>query len=137
MLISTGAGSTGWLSSLFNMTEGFSRAWARPARTECSCTGKIDAFGVGGPRTIPQLPLGCQPGRRCPESDEELVIGSQMPSRGVIFSNGVEDDFLEFSSGTIAQFTVSTQRTDGLCREKENLKPRIVQGWDAEWVSTA
>ena len=44
------------------------------------------------------------------EDDEELVIGSQMPSRGVIFSDGVEDDFLEFSSGTIARFTVSSQR---------------------------
>ncbi len=44
------------------------------------------------------------------EENEELVIGSQMPSHGVIFSDGVEDDFLEFSSGMIARFTVSSQR---------------------------
>jgi hypothetical protein len=44
------------------------------------------------------------------KNNEELVIGSQMPSRGVIFSDGVEDDFLEFGSGTIARFSVSRQR---------------------------
>jgi len=33
-----------------------------------------------------------------------------MPSRGVIFSDGVESDFLEFGSGTVARFSVSSQR---------------------------
>jgi hypothetical protein len=41
---------------------------------------------------------------------QELVINSQMPSGGVIFSDGVENDFLEFNSGSIARFTVSSQR---------------------------
>jgi hypothetical protein len=40
----------------------------------------------------------------------ELVIGSQMPTSGVIFSDGVETDYLEFNSGSIARFTVSKQR---------------------------
>lgn len=48
------------------------------------------------------------------DEGEELVLGSQMPSRGVIFSDGIEDDFLEFASGAIARFSVSSQRAQ-LC----------------------
>ena len=33
-----------------------------------------------------------------------------MPESGVIFSDGVEADYLEFNSGTIARFSVSQQR---------------------------
>jgi hypothetical protein len=43
------------------------------------------------------------------EKRAELVIASHMPSEGVIFSDGVESDFLEFTSGTIARFSVSKQ----------------------------
>jgi hypothetical protein len=110
VLVSTGAGSTGWLSSLFNMTDGFCRfaglpepepvtmnweerrlMWAvrEPFRSKHSSTGLVAGFLDEG---------------------NELVIGSQMPSSGVIFSDGVESDFLEFGSGTIARFTVSKQR---------------------------
>jgi hypothetical protein len=44
------------------------------------------------------------------DEGRELVIGSQMPNGGVIFSDGVESDFVEFNSGSIARFTVSPQR---------------------------
>jgi hypothetical protein len=40
----------------------------------------------------------------------QLVVESLMPSGGVIFSDGVEADFLEFNSGTIARVGVSAQR---------------------------
>ncbi|MCR9117112.1 MAG: sugar kinase, partial [bacterium] len=42
--------------------------------------------------------------------DDELVIGSQMAEAGVVFSDGVESDFIEFNSGSIARFGVSSQR---------------------------
>ena len=41
---------------------------------------------------------------------EELVVESLMPSGGVIFSDSVEFDFLEFNGGTIARLTVAAQR---------------------------
>ena len=40
------------------------------------------------------------------------MISSQMPANGVIFSDGVESDYLEFNSGSIARFTVSKQRAN-------------------------
>lgn len=41
---------------------------------------------------------------------EELIVGSQTPTGGIIFSDGVEADFIEFNSGTIARFSISQQR---------------------------
>ena len=43
---------------------------------------------------------------------EELVIGSQMDRGGVIFSDGIERDFIEFNAGTIARFNVASQRAN-------------------------
>ena len=43
------------------------------------------------------------------EQGQELIIESLMPSNGVIFSDGIEADFLEFTSGTIARISVSPQ----------------------------
>ena len=37
-----------------------------------------------------------------------LKITSQMPRNGVIFSDGIEDDYLEFNAG--AELTVTTAR---------------------------
>ena len=42
--------------------------------------------------------------------DEPLTIESEMASGGVIFSDGVEEDFLEFATGTIAKIGVARQR---------------------------
>ena len=44
------------------------------------------------------------------QEKEELVIGSQMDGNGLIFSDGIEQDFIEFNSGSIAAFKVSEQR---------------------------
>ena len=43
-------------------------------------------------------------------SGEELMLESLMPSGGVIFSDGMEADFLEFNSGAIAHVKASEQR---------------------------
>ena len=43
------------------------------------------------------------------QKGEELTIESQMPSYGVIFSDGMEADFLQFSSGAIAHVRAAEQ----------------------------
>jgi hypothetical protein len=40
-----------------------------------------------------------------------LVLHSEMPEAGVIFSDGVESDFLAFNAGTIATIVCSKKRT--------------------------
>jgi NAD kinase len=110
VLISTGAGSTGWLSSLFNMTAGFCRfAGERPPeQVKLQWEDRRLMWAVREPfrskHSSADLVAGILDDR------SELVVGSQMPVSGVIFSDGIESDFLEFNSGSIARFTVSKQR---------------------------
>ena len=44
------------------------------------------------------------------ESGQELVLESLMPSGGVVFSDGVEADFLQFNSGATATVRAADQR---------------------------
>ena len=43
-------------------------------------------------------------------SEKELVLESRMPSGGVIFSDGVEEDFLAFNAGATAHVGPAAQR---------------------------
>lgn len=43
------------------------------------------------------------------QDGKELTIESHMPSYGVIFSDGVEADFLQFNSGAIAHVRAAEQ----------------------------
>jgi hypothetical protein len=42
--------------------------------------------------------------------ERELVLESKMPSGGVIFSDGVEEDFLAFNAGATAFIRPAAQR---------------------------
>jgi NAD kinase len=107
VLVSTGAGSTGWMSSVFAMAGGVTAfaggtagaamrlAWddlrllyaVREPFTSRHSSGRIVA-GL--------LPPG-----------EVLELESQMPSGGVIFSDGIEADFLSFNAGVTARVRVA------------------------------
>ncbi|MCL2590039.1 MAG: hypothetical protein FWD67_03950 [Betaproteobacteria bacterium] len=43
-------------------------------------------------------------------ADRPMRITSYMPENGVIFSDGVENDFLEFRSGAIAEIAVAEKK---------------------------
>jgi hypothetical protein len=51
----------------------------------------------------------------CP--GEELSLHSLMPSGGVIFSDGMEADFLNFNSGSSAQVRAPEQRARLVARD--------------------
>ncbi len=110
MLIATGAGSTGWLSSTFNMYQGFS-AWLgaepRPPITLDWDDARL-AWVVREPFRSKQSEASLVAGLLADGS--ELVVESLMPSRGVIFSDGIESDFLEFNTSAIAHIRRSQQQ---------------------------
>lgn len=110
IVISTGAGSTGWMSSMFNMAQGLCRAFGgqEAPRQELQWDDRRLLWAVREPFCSNHSSARFVAGVL--QEPDELIVGSQMPNYGVIFSDGVESDFLEFNSGTIARFGVSSQR---------------------------
>ena len=41
---------------------------------------------------------------------DQLIVHSETPENAVIFSDGIQEDFLEFSSGTVAEISISETR---------------------------
>ena len=109
IIVSTGAGSTGWLQSVY-----------------AGAAGVVEALGgtVVPPPDSGRLPWDSEdlvysvrepfPSRTTQASivhgivnrQNPLRITSRMPTNGVIFSDGVEADYLEFNSG--AELTIET-----------------------------
>lgn len=110
LLVVTGVGSTGWLSSVFNMAAGLARycGCGEPVRPAMQWEDRRLTWVVREPfisrQSSAELVFGCI------EQGEELVVESHMPSGGVIFSDGMEMDSLEFNSGAIARFSVAEQQ---------------------------
>jgi hypothetical protein len=56
-----------------------------------------------------------------------LIIESRMPQNGVIFSDGVEEDFLAFNSGAVAMIAPAS-RTLRLVRPAQQRASRRAEG---------
>jgi NAD kinase len=111
VLISTGAGSTGWLSSVFNMA-------ASVAAMTGGSAGAPLQLGWDDPRLvyIVREPFASKQSRTQLTAGvlapgQSLALESRMPAGGVIFSDGVEADALAFDSGAIAKIGAAQQRT--------------------------
>lgn len=113
IIVSTQAGSTGWLSSIFNMSFGIHKFVEKDNSKKKYAKLKDNQlmFAVREPfaskRTQVETTTGIITGQ------SKLIIQSFMPNNGLIFSDGIETDFLKFNSGAIA--------TIGIAKEKANL----------------
>ena len=113
IIVSTGAGSTGWFRSILagaagvaegvlsvskqtkHLRENFRFPW--DAEQLCFCvrepfTSKTSAADI----TFGRLERG-----------EDLVVTSQMPRNGIVFSDGIEADSLDFVSGGVLRVGVA------------------------------
>lgn len=120
IIVSTGAGATGWLSSLFNMANGllagFGQSGVVLSRPESQWDSEQLIFVVREPFVSKTSAAGIVCGLITP--DKPLVLESAMPEGGVIFSDGVESDFLSFNAGTTATIGLADRKT------------MLVVGWD-------
>lgn len=112
IIVSTQAGSTGWLSSVFNMAYGVTGLFEKNIKPkQPKLTENQLLFAVREPyksiRTHADISVGLI------NNQKHLCIESLMPTGGIIFSDGIESDFLQFNSGTIA--------TIGIANETANL----------------
>ena len=115
IIVSTGAGCTGWLRSI---TQG---AWqvASYFESDLGAAPQLEQIALGWDSeqlwftvrepfpsktsqtnlVFGQIALG-----------QELVLTSQMPDYGVIFSDGIESDYLAFNSGSIARIGLAERK---------------------------
>jgi len=129
VIVSTGLGSTGWFTSLITGARGIVDAYQgrggempskRKKRAQDDANGKAISsprfswsaeellFTVREPFPSKTSQSNLVFGRI--KQDQTLRISSNMPERGVIFSDGVENDFLEFNSGTTADIAIADRK---------------------------
>jgi NAD kinase len=114
IIVSTGAGSTGWLRSVLTGAAGVVQAQEGQSAELAPDTGRFDweadylVFSVREPFISKTSAAHTVFGRI--EANDTLEVVSQMPQNGVIFSDGVEADYLEFNSGTIANIGLSEKK---------------------------
>ena len=108
VLVATGAGSTGWISSVFNMAAGVTTlaggTCGRPIRLEWDDQRLL--FAVREPFVSRHSTAEHIAGIL--DANETLRLQSLMPTGGVIFSDGIESDFLRFDAGAIATVGASS-----------------------------
>ena len=123
IIVSTGAGSTGWFSSLMNMANGIVETFGqaqfsmRTGRKTTAISNQNmnwawDArkltFVVREPFLSRTSNISILAGLI--EGNTKLTIESLMPQDGVIFSDGIEADFLSFTSGMVAEIGIALER---------------------------
>lgn len=111
IIVSTGAGSTGWLSSIFNMAHNINGYHDESADKFNMVMGWEDrrlVFVVREPFLSKASGVGI--GFGTITKDRSLLIESHMPNNGVIFSDGVESDFLKFNSGSTVEIGIAKEK---------------------------
>ena len=113
IIVSTGLGSTGWLKSVY-------AGWA--TTTRCLLGHDVAPVGDGSfPWDAGYLHYFVREPYPSRTTQARLVIGeiaeggrmrviSEMPDNGVVFSDGIEADYLEFNSGTEATIGVAEKQ---------------------------
>jgi NAD kinase len=113
IIVSTGLGSTGWLRSILAGATGIaSHVTGRPIKVRQKSGFSWDSnylyFSVREPWPSKTSSADLAFGRITPQEPLQLV--SAMPENGVIFSDGIEADYLEFNSGTHATLAVADKK---------------------------
>jgi len=122
IIVSTGAGSTGWLQSVVTGSvrvaasiTGVELTPPTPESYRLPWEAEELYFAVREPFSSRTSQATIVFGRLGP--DEKLVLSSHMPEQGVVFSDGIERDYLDFNAGAVA--------TIGLAERKAHLVVRV------------
>lgn len=111
IIVSTGAGSTGWMSSLFNMANGMIKSFSKGQQIKYEPINREEEtllFVVREPFVSKTSQANISAGQIF--FGEQLTVESFMPQKGIIFSDGIQTDFLEFNSGAIAEIGIAKEK---------------------------
>lgn len=108
LIVSTPAGSTGWLSSVFNMAYGVAGMFEKNLKRKQPKFREDELlFAVREPFQSIRTQTGITAG--IIRNQSALTLESLMPANGVIFSDGIESDFLKFNSGAVATIGIAKE----------------------------
>lgn len=112
IIVSTGAGSTGWLSSIFNMANNINRQKLNREQQQSLISWDDEKliFVVREPFLSKVTQTGI--GLGIITKRQTLKIESNMPTKGVIFSDGIESDFLNFNSGSHVKIGIADEKAN-------------------------
>ncbi|HEX6398474.1 MAG TPA: hypothetical protein VFZ95_13695 [Steroidobacteraceae bacterium] len=108
IIVSTGFGSSGWFKSILAGAMGVTGQQGHPLANGFEWQAKKIYFTVREP--FPSRTSGARLVFGAIEGEDHLRLESHMPENGVVFSDGIESDFLDFNSGTILTVGVATER---------------------------
>jgi NAD kinase len=119
IIVSTGLGSTAWMKSIVTGARAIAAGLRSPPAPATEAYQPLPwdtdrlLFAVREPfpsiASQAQLVFGAIP------RATELNLRSLMPEGGVIFSDGIEADYLEFNSGTLARISVAKRVGQLVC----------------------
>lgn len=109
IIVSTGFGSTGWFQSILAGALGVAGSESHPLKDGFAWHEQRLQFTVREPFPSRTTGISMVFGAITPETP--LTLESQMPENGVIFSDGIESDYLAFNSGTVV--TIGLAATQG------------------------
>lgn len=111
IIVSTGLGATGWLKSVIAGARGIAGNIAGHSISTNVNMPKWDSdflyYSVREPFPSNTTGVSLIFGKI---KDSPLQIASHMPENGVIFSDGIEQDFLQFNSGIEAKISVASKK---------------------------
>lgn len=117
LLVSTGAGSTGWLRSVVTGAARVMRSFGDEGVAPDASSGERARFAWDEERlqfSVREPFLSKTSGAELVwgriEAGEHLEVVSQIPQDGVIFSDGIEADYLEWNVGAIARVEVAARK---------------------------
>jgi NAD kinase len=115
IIVSTGAGSTGWFRAILTGAAGITGAFSKQKdlnhiKEKYRFDWEADYlyFSVREPFISKYSSAEMVFGKI--EGGEYLEIISYMPQKGVIFSDGIESDYMEFNSGSIAKIRLAEKK---------------------------
>lgn len=107
IIVSTGLGSTGWMKSVLAGAQG---VVGKAQDTHLSMEWDSDYLQFAVREPFPSQTTGVEIVFGKVDNQRPLTVASRMPSNGVIFSDGMVEDIVEFNSGASVQIACSARK---------------------------
>lgn len=107
IIVCTGVGSTGWMSSISNMVNGIGK---NHVSMELESDSNQLRFAVREPFVSKISSAKICEGTI--ELNQKLIIESNMVNSGLVFSDGIENDFIDFNIGTSVEISVALEKAN-------------------------